>query len=320
MLHAALIIAHKNKEQLIRLIKKISCPQIHVFVHLDKMWKLSKEDVSEIKECAENVFICKKRIHGKLDRWSLPQISLNLIDEALRAEKRSNVEYSYFILLSGQDYPIKSNGYILDFLKKQYPKPLVDYDPAVEGNWVWGKFQLTKWSNKIDVIQSKFKKGLIRSIAVGFCVIAYKLEKMFFGVPWDKLKKTDIKIYGGSAWWILPHGAIEYVDWFRKNNKKVFRQLKRAWTPEENFFNTIAMNSSFKKYVVDNDPIFNVGRGNFKAMTYCNFITPSKPFRGHPHIITDEDFDRVMAKKALFARKFDMNICSSVLDRIDKET
>mgnify|MGYP003571258115 CR=1 FL=1 len=89
MLHAALIMAHKNKEQLIRLIKKISCPQIHVFVHLDKKWNLSKDDISEISDCAENVFICKKRIHGVLDRWSLPQISLNLIDEALKAEKKN---------------------------------------------------------------------------------------------------------------------------------------------------------------------------------------------------------------------------------------
>ena len=318
MYNAALIMAHKNKEQLIRLIKKISCDKIHVFVHLDKKWELKKEDIYEIQNCASNVFLCKKRISGVLDSWSLPQIELNLIDTALKHEINSGIEYGYFILFSGQDYPIKSNEYILKFLEEQYPKPLIANDIAEEGNWVWGKYQLTKWSNKIDVIQKKHKKGFIRMLLVGFCIMAYKLEKAFFGIPWNKLQKSDIKIYGGSQWWILPHGVIDYVKYQQRHNKEVIKQLKRAWTPEENFFQTLAMNSPYTKYMVKDDCIFDRGKGEFESMTYCNFITPKKGFRGHPHIIEIEDFDRIMAKKALFARKFDINIDSTVLDKIEE--
>lgn len=36
MKHAALIMAHKNKEQLIRLIKAIATDNIGIFFHLDK--------------------------------------------------------------------------------------------------------------------------------------------------------------------------------------------------------------------------------------------------------------------------------------------
>ena len=43
MKHASLIMAHKNKEQLIRLIKAVSTDNIEVFVHLDKKWKLKKQ-------------------------------------------------------------------------------------------------------------------------------------------------------------------------------------------------------------------------------------------------------------------------------------
>lgn len=35
-LHAVLIMAHKNKEQLIRLIKSLSVEEMDVYVHLDK--------------------------------------------------------------------------------------------------------------------------------------------------------------------------------------------------------------------------------------------------------------------------------------------
>lgn len=315
MKHAALIMAHKNKSQLIRLIRAVSTENIDIFVHLDKKWKLKKEEIAEIENASINVFVIKKRIHGVLDRFSLPQIELNMIGAALKYEKQTGVKYGYFILLSGQDYPIKSKEYIRNFLDEQYPKPLVDYDPALSGNWVWGKYQLTKWENKIDEIQKHRKKGLIRSIKVGFCVICYKLEKFFCGIPWDNLQKTDIKIYGGSQWWILPHGVIDYVKEQQKHNKKVIRELKRAWTPEENFFQTLALNSGYAKYIVENDTIFTAG--DQKSMTYCNFITPTKGFRGHPYIITVEDFDRIMAKKALFSRKFDISEDAKVLDMID---
>lgn len=317
MKHAALIMAHKNKRQLIRLIKAVSTENIDIFVHLDKKWKLEREEISEIENSSENVFVIKKRIHGVLDRFSLPQIALNMIDAALSREKETGVKYGYFILLSGQDYPIKSKAYIQKFLDAQYPKPLVDYDSAVEGNWVWGKYQLTKWENKIDGIQKRRNKGLIRSIKVGFYLFCYKLEKLFRGIPWTNLQKAGIKIYGGSQWWILPHGVIEHVKEQQKHNKKVIKELKRAWTPDENFFQTLALNSPYAERIVEGDPIFDTGRGDFKAMTYCNFITPTKSFMGHPHTITTKDYDRIMLKKALFARKFDDTIDSNVLDMID---
>ena len=83
MKHAVLIIAHKNKEQLIRLIRSLASDAFDFFVHLDAEWNLSKSELEEIQNCEKNVFLAKKRLHGVLDHWSLPQIELNLIDEAL---------------------------------------------------------------------------------------------------------------------------------------------------------------------------------------------------------------------------------------------
>ena len=319
MTHAALIIAHKNKEQLIRLIKAVSSDSVHVFIHLDKNWKLSSSEIKEIEDSAKNVFVIKKRIHGELDNWSLVQIALNLIDAAAYNENKTGEKYSYFMLLSGQDYPIKSKRYIAEFLEREYPKPLVDYSAAEIGDWIWGKFQLTKWENKIEQVQNKREKGLVRSAIVAFYLLTYKLEKFFKGIPWDNLQKTDLKIYGGSQWWILPHGVIDYIKEQQRKNKKAIAELKRAWTPDESFFQTLALNSPYKKYILENDDIFDNEKHDFKAMTYCNFITPTKGFRGHPHVITVEDYDRIMAKKALFARKFDTTVDGKVLDMIDRE-
>ena len=318
MKHAVLIMAHKNKTQLIRLIKALACPHFDIFVHPDLNWKLSKEDLSDIENSAENVCICSKRIHGILDNWSLPQIALNLIDDVLNNEKSKDVDYSYFLLLSGQDYPIKSKKYILNFLKQQYPMPLIDADKYENPHWIQTKFMLVRWMHRIDAIHEKMKPGILRKLCVAPYVLAEKFECKFYGTPYDRVSKFAIKLYGGSTWWILPHGVIDYLTELKTKIPRLIKEYKRTWTPDETFFQTITMNSPFSKYLTaEYPPIYDTEPGSQPCMTYANFITPTKSFRGHPHIITTEDFDRIMAKKALFARKFDINVDSKVLDMID---
>ena len=316
MKHAVLIMAHKNKEQLKRLIRSLDCDEFDFFVHLDKHWKLTAEELQGIQTSAKNVYIIKKRIHGELDKWSLPQISLNLIDSVLEKEKSTGMAYQYFLLLSGQDYPIKSKQYIVDFLQTQYPKPLVDVNEYQPRNWVSKKFELVRWMNKIDEVHKKMKPSLWRKCKVAFYVLAEKWEKTFKGSPYERLQNYKINLYGGSQWWILPHEVIDFVEGQKKKNKNMINVFKNVWTPDEIFFQTMTMNSPLKEQVNPNDDIFDDKYQ--KCMTYANFITPTKGFRGHPHDITVEDFDRIMGKKALFARKFNEDTDKQVLDMIDE--
>ncbi|WP_279167047.1 beta-1,6-N-acetylglucosaminyltransferase [Thomasclavelia cocleata] len=97
MVNAVLIIAHKNKNQLIRLIKSLEDNEFDIFVHIDKKWKITKEEIVEIKRATSHVTVLDKRISGFLDTWSLCQITIELIKKALIKNKN----YKYFILLSG---------------------------------------------------------------------------------------------------------------------------------------------------------------------------------------------------------------------------
>lgn len=309
MKHAVLIMAHKNKEQLIRLIRALACNEFDFFVHLDSNWNLSENDLNDIVTCADNVYLASKRIHGELDHWSLPQITLNLIDDALKKEQKIDKGgYSYFILLSGQDYPIKSKAQILRYLEVKYPNPLiyvVDYDAEY---WVRSKFLLVRWSHKIDEVHDRMKPGLLRKLRVAPYVIAEKLEKTLYGTPYERVTKYGIELYGGSAWWTLPHCVIDYIREMIKYNPKFIKEYKRTWTPEETFFQTMTMDYLFRRDELQIMP----------TPTYPNFETPTKPFRGHPHIITIEDFDRIMGKKELFARKFDIDIDMRIMNVIDE--
>lgn len=320
MKHAVLIMAHKNKEQLIRLIRALSCDSFDFFIHPDLNWDLSEQDLIEIETCANNIHLASKRIHGELDHWSLPQITLNLIDDALRLEQKFEGGYSYFLLLSGQDYPIKSKSYILRFLEEQYPKPHVHAESYEDEYWVRSKFMLVRWSHKIEEIHKRMNPGLLRKIRVFPYVIAESVEKKFYGTPYDRIKKHGVKLYGGSQWWILPHGVIDYIMDLRRNDPQLFKEFERTWTPDETLFQTMAMNSPYVKYIVENDDIYDHGYRIIPSTTYPDFVTPTKGFRGHPHVITSQDFDRIMDRKALFARKFDVNVDTRVLDLIDNAT
>ena len=312
-----MIMAHKNVEQLKRLIKNLECEDFYFFIHLDKEWKLSGEEIEGIRLTTSNVYVIKKRIHGELDKFSLVQIALNLSDAALEVEKEQNIKFSYFLLLSGQDYPIKNTKYILEFLKQQYPKPLIDIDTYKQGNWLAKKFELVKWVNKMDRVLLQEKPSLKRKIKLFYYILANKLESISKGSPYERLQKHNVQLGGGSAWWILPHGVIENIYHQRISNKKLIKDLKSVWTPEENFFQIMTLMCDEANLMVENDEIYD--ENSQQCMTFANFITPTKPFRGHPHTILLEDFDRITSKKALFARKFDVTIDKEILDKIDKE-
>ena len=95
--HAFLIVAHSNEDDLINLVKSVDFEFNDIYIHIDKKWKITKEEIVEIKRATSHVTVLDKRISGFLDTWSLCQITIELIKKALIKNKN----YKYFILLSG---------------------------------------------------------------------------------------------------------------------------------------------------------------------------------------------------------------------------
>jgi len=314
MKHAVMIMAHKNVDQIIRLIKSLSSDELHVFVHLDSKMDLSNSDISKIENCSENVFVLNERISGSLDTWSLIEIVMSLIHLTKETELSEKIHYSYYLLLSGQDYPIKGNQYILDFLNEQYPKPLIDCTPYDENNWVYHKFNTVKFLRIDRFINSKLKRGTLRKIikipfyfsAKCLSVIEEIMHKYFTRYRYD--------IYGGSAWWILPDKVIDFIIDEMKTDK--INKLKRTITPEETFFQIMTMASPLSEMVIVN-PKDMVAQN---CMTYAYFSDVGKPFMGHAYIFTKDDFNKIKQYPHLFARKFDNEVDSEIFNLIDSYT
>ena len=189
---AYLILAHNNLEHLKRLVKALNDDGIDFFIHLDKKVSTS---ISFDKESKIN--LVKNRIDIKWGGYSMVEATFMLLKTAYETGK-----YDYYVLLSGVDYPIKSNQYIKSFFMKNNGKSFINvvkmpgngkgFD-RLEYYHLEGGYRQT---NKIMMI-------CIRSInrLIQYLHIKRKLPKMYSRyVP-----------YGGSSWWAFHTDFVDYL-------------------------------------------------------------------------------------------------------------
>ena len=70
MRHAVLIIAHKNIDQVIRLIHSLQDESFDIYIHIDKKWAISPADLQKISEAGRYVVVLEERFSGFLDTQS----------------------------------------------------------------------------------------------------------------------------------------------------------------------------------------------------------------------------------------------------------
>lgn len=316
-MNACLIMGHKNPLQIVRLAKKLMNNKNDVFIHLDSnMSEIDSEYVKAFSIENDCVYFCNNRIHGVLDKRSLVDIVFLMINAAKLVEKEAGKSYKYYLLFSGQDYPIKNIGFINEQLDYTYPQPYIDCTPYDKNNWIYHKFKFSKSSLSYhNWISDHFAKGgLLRK---GFRLVAVIYERALSILGKDTyhvLNKMGVSLYGGSAWWILPDIIINYIL-EKYITKDIISEmiLNESVTPEETFFQTMAKRSPLSD-LIETNPIDMVLQN---CKTWAYFFDDDKPFVGHPYIFTINEIDRLQHSKFWFARKFDMTIDSNVMDKLD---
>ena len=310
MRHAILIIAHKNLDQLIRLLSVLQDDDFDIYIHLDKKWQVSDGDIKKLINAGENITVLGTRYSGYLDTWSLCKITLELVKEALRKKKN----YSYFLLLSGQDYPIKPMSYIKNTLETLYPKPLIDVTPMAKDNWIYSGFKWIRFHPYYRLVEKITDVKAIRKLML---MPAYGIQfiiTLLLKSPYQRLKNENCSLYGGSAWWILPVEIINLCLEEYEKNSKIVRAFKMKNTPEETFFQTMTMRSRLKDQVNVNDP-YEILQN---CMTYAYFFDDEHEPTGHPYILTERNYEMLKQRKEFFARKFDITIDDKILDLIEQ--
>ncbi len=212
---AILIYAHKNYQQVQRLINRLKNNNVDIYVHAD-----SKNNWDDFG----NAITLKNRTAIK---WGKPEI-VNSIVLSLKIINKYK-DYDYYILLSGQDYLLLPMGKIVEFLEENNGKEFIEYKKIGKNNDEWdvsARYSYYHFNNEL------FDK-LSRHI----------FNKRSFIDNWTA--------YGGSMWWMLTGAAVKYViNAFDEH--KISEKIKFTSCIDEILFQSILCNSPFKNKIVNN--------------------------------------------------------------------
>lgn len=314
---AYLINCHKDMEFVARLAHRIHSEDSHVFIHIDEKVTKDKYEflisaTNDLKHC----YVSKVRVNGKLDDRSLVDINMLLIAYAKQIGQQTGVHYSYFAALSGQDYPIKPMHLIEKELENNYPDIYLDCNDAESAAWVSKKLNRNKTLIQYRNWVLKRKIPFIRKVLQFIGVVMRKVLHLLGQSAQQRIIKKGCKIYGGSAWWILPDYIADKIeDEYKSKSELALILLDESTTPEETFFQTLIMHLLYpddketgkSKMIIQN------------CKTYVDFgLKSGRPITNHPYTITSETYDLLCSSDCWFARKFDCNVDTKIVDTIDE--
>ena len=275
-----LILAHKNPEQLRRLVSALDDTGVNFFIHVNKRSQSFYNDAREVLANFANVnFLPRKKIW-----WGTFGI-IDAVITGIEAIANSDISCDRVVLISGQDYPIKSKEYIKAFFEKNSDKNYIEFFPfSVKNKWT----NMGGWYS----IDSRLNRTLI----------SFRGKALM--LPLKRKAPFGYVAYGGSFWWNLNRDCIRYMAAFLKERPEFTRFARYLFLPDEMFFNTILANSPLRHTLVSSN---------------LRYIDWEKHNPVPPAILMMEDFEALQDSPALFARKFDMHRDSEIFDKIDNE-
>jgi hypothetical protein len=295
---AYVISAYKLPQQLVRLVQRLQAPGVTFLIHVD-----AKTEEGDYRQMAgplagwDNViFLTRHPCHW--GDFGHVQASLKGIDELFKRQ----IAFDRVVLLTGQDYPLRSHGEICDFFEKHRGEELVNFFPLPFAGWSFDREGLRRY----EVFH-------FRMFGKHCCFPPEpSLEKLHLGKLWRAAGRVlplgrriplGHKPFGGSSYWALTQRGAQYVQRFVSEQPGYVDFFKRVWIPDEMFFQTLLLNSPLRESV-RNELIVFVHWG---------------PGALNPTTFGPGDWAELSKASKLFARKFDMTRDPSLLEMIDEQ-
>jgi hypothetical protein len=278
-----LITAYKNVHHLEKVIAYFD-ENFYFFIHIDRKSHVDPKIIDRLQR-HQRVFISRKYKVNWGGFNHLRSILL-LIEAALS----NNVKYLH--LISGHDFPIKKCATIRNFPKANYPFEFIEYFPLPTNVWKNGGLDRILYYNFYDLFDAKSR--LVRLIR-----LAYNVQRRLnFQREYSKDFPT---LYGGTTWWSLSSDCLTYVLAYIKKNPLFLKRFKYTFCSEELFFQTVIMNSPFKKNVVNDSK---------------RFIVWERKHGNCPANLDLSDLDALSQSDKIFARRFEYPVSEPLLETI----
>lgn len=297
-----LILAHKNPLQLGRMIERLDDGASKFFIHLD-----AKTAIEPFAACLEggHIRFIEPRERCVWGDFSIVRATIHLMEAASK-------EQGVFILMSGQDYPIQSQGYINAFLESNKGFDFIEIEPLEEK---WKPKMVKDKLEHYHILHSEERGHSNCYAPFAHCSVFQKLRTLMHLLK-GRLSQKNFRLlcslpkrvapferqYAGSQFWAFSERTFYAVLHYIREHKAALEEYyKYTSSPDEIYFHSVLMD------LVAKDSTIKLK----EQITYVNY------FRKNNVFIT-EDFDKLTsAKGKLFARKFDTDIDIEILNKLD---
>ncbi|MDR0332223.1 MAG: beta-1,6-N-acetylglucosaminyltransferase [Dysgonamonadaceae bacterium] len=271
---AIMMLIHQDNEQVKKLIKHLS-KDFDIYVHIDKR---ALVQVGSIQ--GQNVFVYKEY---KTYWGSFNQIMATLY----LLEKAYKKGYNRYMLISGQDLPIKTNKEIKVFFENNDMEYIsIEKIPRQDGWPDMSKFTRYHFDQMNKRIEGKI-----------FIKVTAEIFSKLMSII--KPRKLDYDFYGGSNWTNYTHNCVRKILEYLENNPTYINRFKWTKCADEIFYQTIVNQLDGLK--ITND-----------CLRYINWTDGPE----YPRTLRINDYDKIMSSNKLFARKFDIDKDREVIEKI----
>jgi len=289
-MHAYAILAHKNLDQLHRLVRTLDTGQASFFIHIDE-----KADVAPYKQ--ELVDLGRMPNVEFVTRYHSPWASFGIVraqKAAMESALRATPHLTHLTLLTGQDYPIRAPHEIDLFFDKH------------QGTSFMRFFEKGKRRNRL--LEPPHQAWRYKNWYLYFAGKHRRISsKVLKKVGIERKVPGGLRPVKGWAFFTLSKECAEYVSEFVKRNPRYVRFFKHTLFADEYFWHTILVNSPLRETVAN------------ITLRYEQF--EADPFTGHVRVLCKKDLAelRAEASESFFAKKFDSRVDADILDLIDSD-
>ncbi len=275
-MHSVIITAYKDIDALWHLVNALDRRFFDIHIHIDRKSAISKADESALQDSGCHV----------LRKYTIPWGGYSHLRAILELGQTAlgKTEADYIHIISGQDHPIKSAAEIASACQGEIymsVTTLDDLPPDVRSryelrNVFYFMQNLGNAYRILDKVSRRIQEAL--------------------GVKRGHIGNFDV-IYKGMIWISMPAKVFRFVL-EHPQARSFLKALRTVYLPEEIFFQTIIMNSSYRENVIASN----------RRHTDWVFRNGSRPA-----VLDATDVRRLENSDAFFVRKVDSKISAAVI-------
>lgn len=281
MKHAYLIISHSSYDILCKLICALDDSRNDIYIHIDKK---ANFDGTTLHSEKSRLIILSNRLDARWGDYSLVKVELMLFEGAY-----NNGPYGYYHLISGVDFPLKSQNFIHNFCDMNQGYEFIGFAKSSPNEIKWRSQHYFPFSRSFK--SKNILIRLIRSATARF--------QSFFNYS-----RSSLVIKKGCQWCSVTNELVKYI---LDNEKLVYKMFNHTYCPDEMFVQTLCWNSKFKDRIYDINDEFN---GCKRFIIWKDGVLK---------MLDDVSPDTLLNSDKLFGRKFSDNgikIINSIYQQI----